>query len=186
MRKSIYLTLLLTVVVVLQSCSQGLNFGIKGGVNFAGFNGSSAVFDSESITSYHAGLFVELGFTEKFSIQPEILYSTTGANISFEDATRNFKNKLGYISVPVMAKFYLIPNRLSIDLGPQLSYLWDEENEPTLDNSSNYDISVAGGITFRVLGPLFIQGRYNHGLNDIKSDADVSNRVFQLSAGLRF
>ncbi len=186
MKKRIYLTLFLIIAGLTGIYAQSLNFGIKGGANFSNFKGSSANFNTNSITSYHAGAFIDLGVSERVSIQPEVLYSTIGAKVSFEGALDEFRNKLGYISIPVLAKFYLIPNRLSIDLGPQVSFLLNEKENVNVEKSNSYDFSVAGGVTLRVLGPLFIQGRYNLGLNDVKPNADATNRVFQLSAGLRF
>jgi hypothetical protein len=37
-------------------------------------------YDSEAITSYHAGLVAEVKLLNGFAIQPELLYSTQGAN----------------------------------------------------------------------------------------------------------
>ncbi|MFD2036911.1 porin family protein [Belliella marina] len=187
MKKSLYLTLVIVLVGFTETYAQGLNFGLKGGANFSNFEGTSANFDSESITSYHAGAFVELGLSSRLSIQPELLYSTMGANVSsFNSAADDFKNELGYISVPLLARIYLIPNRLSIDLGPQVSFLMSEKEHVDLDKSNTFDFALAGGVTLQVFGPLFIQGRYNLGLTDVKPDADVTNRVLQLSAGIRF
>jgi hypothetical protein len=186
MKKRIYFTLFLIIAGLTGTYAQSLNFGIKGGANFSNFQGSNANFKTESISSYHAGAFIDLGVSQKFSIQPEILYSTIGAKVSLAGAVDEFRNKLGYISIPVLAKLYLIPNRLSIDLGPQVSFLLNEKENVNLEKSNSYDFSVAGGVTLRVLGPIFVQGRYNLGLNDVKPNAGVNNRVFQLSAGLRF
>ena len=186
MKKSLYLTLILAIVGFTGSYAQGLNFGLKGGANFSNFEGTSANFDSESITSYHAGAFVEFGLGSRISIQPELLYSTMGANVTVSGATEDFKNELGYISVPILARIYLIPNRLSLDVGPQVSFLMNEKENVNLDKSNTFDFAVSGGVTLQVFGPLFIQGRYNLGLTDVKPDADVTNRVVQLSAGIRF
>lgn len=169
-----------------QTFAQSLNFGFKGGVNFSDFQGSNANLKTESITSYHAGIFAELGLSERVSIQPEILYTTAGAKVSLSGAIDEFRNKLGYLSVPLLTKVFLIPDRLSIDLGPQVSLLLNEKENVNLGKSSSYDFSIAGGVTLRVFGPIFVQGRYNLGLREIKSNSEITNRVFQLSAGLRF
>lgn len=185
-KKGFYLSLVLFLTSLFGTFAQSLNFGIKGGANFSNFQGSTANFKSESISSYHAGVFVDLGFSERVSIQPEVLYSTVGANVSIPGAIDEFTNKLGYISVPLLAKIFLIPGRLSIDLGPQVSFLLNEKENVNLRKSSSYDLSLSGGVTLDILGPIFIQGRYNYGLNEIKSGSDVTNRVVQISAGLRF
>lgn len=186
MKNRIYLTLFLIIAGLTGTYAQSLNFGVKGGANFSNFRGSGANINSESISSFHAGAFVELGISDRFSLQPEVLYSTVGAKVTATEAVEDFRNKLGYISIPILAKFYLIPNRLSVDLGPQVSFLLNEKENVNLEKSNSFDLAVSGGVTLRVLGPVFIQGRYNLGLNDVKSDADVTNRAFQLSAGLRF
>ncbi len=186
MKKSLYLTLLIAFLGFAESYAQGLNFGIKGGANFSNFSGSVEEFNQESITSYHAGAFVELGLSSRFSIQPELLYSTVGANLTFDGATEDFKNELGYISIPVLARIYILPNRLSLDFGPQVSFLMSESQNVNVNESNTFDFALAGGVTLNLIGPLFIQGRYNLGLTDVKPDAQVTNRVVQLSAGLRF
>ncbi|MCH7402175.1 porin family protein [Belliella kenyensis] len=186
MKKTVYLAFILTVIGFSESFAQGLNFGIKGGANIANYSGDISSYSSESITSYHAGAFVELGLGSNFSIQPELLYSTIGSNITFNGAREDFKNELGYISVPVLARVYLIPNRLSLDFGPQVSFLMNQSEDLDISNSNTFDFAVSGGATLHILGPLFIQGRYNLGLTDVKPNADVTNRVVQLSAGLRF
>lgn len=68
--------------------AQLLKIGVKAGVNFAnqtGGNFDGISVDKEGITSYHAGLVAEVKLLDKFSIQPELLYSTTGASYKFDD-----------------------------------------------------------------------------------------------------
>lgn len=186
MKKGFCFSFFLIIASLYGSYGQSLNFGIKGGPNFSNFQGSSANLKSESITSYHVGAFVDLGLSERVSIQPELLYSTVGAKVSVTGAVDEFRNKLGYISVPLLAKIYLFPDRLSIDLGPQVSFLLNEKENVNLEKSNSYDFSLTGGVTLRVLGPIFVQARYNLGLRDVKPNTDITNRVLQISAGLRF
>ena len=107
--KKIILAAVLFIATSATIQAQLLKIGVKAGVNFAnqtgdaGFDGISV--DKEGITSYHAGLVTEVKLLEKFSIQPELLYSTQGA--TYKSAGEEFKNELGYLSIPVMAKFYL-------------------------------------------------------------------------------
>lgn len=186
MKKSISFLFFLFLASVSASYGQSLNFGIKGGPNFSNFQGSSTNLKSESITSYHVGAFIDLGLSERVSIQPELLYSTVGAKVSIGGAVDEFKNKLGYISIPLLTKIYLFPDRLSIDLGPQVSFLLNEKENVNLGRSNSYDFSLTGGVTLRVIGPIFVQARYNYGIRDVKPNTEITNRVFQLSAGLRF
>ncbi|SHG64733.1 hypothetical protein SAMN05444481_10671 [Flavobacterium frigidimaris] len=63
--------------------AQLLKIGVKAGVNFANQTGDASFsgidYSKDGITSYHAGLIAEVKLLEKFSIQPELLYSTQGA-----------------------------------------------------------------------------------------------------------
>jgi hypothetical protein len=58
--------------------AQSIRFGAKAGVNFASVGGED-VPNLEGKTGFHIGGLVEILFTEKLGIQPEILYSTQGA-----------------------------------------------------------------------------------------------------------
>lgn len=186
MKKLIYFTALFVSIGFYGSYAQGLNLGLKGGANFSNFNGSSPDFNSRNISNYHIGTFLEFGLTESISFQPELMYSTVGANVTLSGASEDFKNELGYISIPLLARFYIIPRKLSIDFGPQVSFLLNESENVNFSKSNTFDFALSGGVTYHILGPLFIQGRYNVGLTDVKPDADVTNRVLQLSAGIRF
>jgi hypothetical protein len=97
--------------------AQLVKFGFKGGLNYANYSGSDLQFDA--LTSYHAGLVAEIKLVDSFSIQPELLYSTQGA--TYKNAVEEFRNELGYLALPVMAKIYLNKS-VSLELGPQASF----------------------------------------------------------------
>lgn len=167
------------------SQAQLLKFGVKGGLNFSNYTGGNVEgFDFKTITSYHAGIVAEVNLFENFSIQPELLYSTQGAEL--EGLGEQIKNELGYISLPVLAKFYLSKNKLSLELGPQASVLVSERNEVNSEDSNTFDFGVAGGLSFKITENLFISGRYIAGLTEPKRDADVKNSNVQLSVGIMF
>ena len=121
-------TLILLVLGTSISQAQMLKFGVKGGLNFANYTGGEiSGVDFKTITSYHAGVVMELKVFENFAIQPELLYSTQGSEL--DGLGDQIKNELGYISLPVLAKFYLTKDKLSLELGPQASVLVSERNE---------------------------------------------------------
>jgi hypothetical protein len=68
--------------------------------------------------SFHAGGFVNVPISDKFSIQPELLYSAQGENGKSIDVT--LQND--YINLPVMDKFY-VSNNFTIEAGPQIGLL---------------------------------------------------------------
>ena len=177
--------MLLSVTTVLQA--QSIRFGVKGGVNFAnqtgdaGFEGTE--FSRDGITSYHAGLVSEIKLVDRFAIQPELLYSTQGA--TYKNAVEEFKNELGYLSIPVLAKIYLSES-LSLELGPQASFLLNDRKNVDFGDAKTFEFGVVGGLGLNITKNLFIQARYGLGLTEASKEADIKNSTIQLSAGIMF
>jgi hypothetical protein len=169
------------------SQAQGLNFGIKAGANFSNFQGD---VNSDGITSFHAGGVLELNIVPTFSVQAEGLFSSQGGKAKYEEdgvvgVARDIN--LDYISVPVLAKFYILPNTLSLTAGPQFSFLVNDADE-VLD-TKKFDLAASGGVELKIIAGLFAQARYNIGLTNVNGDevrGDVKNGVFQLSVGYFF
>ena len=183
--KKISLILTICLLGIFTSNAQMLQFGVKGGVNFANYtNGEIEGVDFNQVTSYHFGLVTELKLLENLSLQPELLYSTQGSELGSID--EQVKNELGYISLPVMAKFYLTTNRLSIEAGPQFSFLVSERNELDTTDTNTFDFGIGGGLSYKITDGLFISGRYIAGLTEVKKEADAKNVLIQFSIGYMF
>lgn len=170
------------------------SFGVKGGVNFANIIGDD-IGDQSSRTSFHVGVVGELPLADIFSLQAEVLYS--GQGFKLKDplvGSDDQEYQLDYINVPVLAKLYFTKG-LSIEAGPQFSFLVNEEfdtdpdNDPgdtELDEAADFDFGVAAGLTFQTEMGLFASGRYTYGFTDVIEDYDVQNSVFQISIGYKF
>lgn len=180
MKKTILITALLLVLSI-NTQAQLLQIGAKVGLNYANFSGTD--IQTDAITSYHAGLIAEIKLLDKFAIQPELLYSTQGA--SYDNAGEEFKNELGYIAIPVLAKIYLSKS-FSLELGPQASFLLSEKNNFNANDANTFDFAVDAGLSFKITKNIFVQGRYILGLTEVSSNADAKNSVLQFSAGLMF
>ena len=168
--------------------AQAIKFGFKGGLNYANQTGSNITVNStnyttDAITSYHAGLLAEIKLTDGFAIQPELLYSTMGA--TYKNAVEEFKYELGYISIPVLAKISL-SKAVSLDLGPQASFLLSERKNVNFKEAETFEFGVAGGLGFNITKNFFLQGRYVLGLTEATKEAKVKNSVVQISAGFTF
>ena len=167
------------------SQAQSTKIGIKAGANYANQSGVNLTVNqvnynsSEAITGYHAGLTAEVKFL-KLAIQPELIYSTQGA--TYKNAVSEFKNELGYLSLPVLVKIYLVPG-LSLDLGPQASFLLSEKNKFDYTKSNTFDFSALAGVSYNITSKLFVQARYGLGLTSMTKDAEVKNATAQLSVG---
>ena len=186
--KKIILTAIVLLAVSTNMQAQAVTFGFKGGLNYANQTGSDITvnntnYNTDAITSYHVGLITELKLTDGFAIQPELLYSTQGA--SYKNAVEEFKNELGYLSIPIMAKINL-NQAISLDLGPQASFLLSEKNKFNAKNAETFEFGVAGGLSLNITENFFLQGRYVLGLTEASKEAQVKNSVFQISAGFKF
>src|SRR5690606_28120677 len=138
------------------SAQEFVYFGVKGGVNFSSFTGDGYddFVDPEERTSFHLGLLAEIPLSDRFSIQPEVLYSGQGYDIASRDGADDVELQLDYINVPVLAKFYLF-NRFSIEAGPQIGFLVNKEidtnpsgdgGDISLNDDSYKDVDFAVGL----------------------------------------
>ncbi len=183
--KKKFIIVVLLILGISSTQAQSLKLGLKGGVNFSNYSGGEiSGVDFKTITSYHAGVLIELKVFENFAIQPELLYSTQGSQL--KGLGDQIKNELGYLSLPVLAKFYLTSNTLSLELGPQASVLVSERNEINTKDSNSFDFGIAGGLSYKITKSMFISGRYVAGLTEAKKNADVKNSLIQFSVGYLF
>jgi len=166
--------------------AQGVSFGAKAGANFASLGGDDAD-DLDGRTSFHIGAVASIGISEKFSIQPELVYSSQG--FTFSEEGIDVTGKLDYIIVPVLADIS-VAKGFSLQVGPQVGFVITDEAEADgetedLDAEST-DFGLAVGGQYKTESGLFFQARYALGLSDVASDADVKNNVISLSVGYFF
>ncbi|WP_291118211.1 porin family protein [Flavobacterium sp. UBA6135] len=179
--KNIFLICSIALLMHATSNAQFLKFGLKAGANFASLDGDG-VSGLDTYTSFHFGGLVEFKVLENLSIQPEVLYSSQGAKVNEE----NIKDiNFNYITVPVLAKIYLISEKLSLEAGPQFSFLMNDNLNDQLESKS-FDFAAVGGLGLQITDNVFVQGRYVLGLTDTTSNAEIKNRVIQVSVGYRF
>jgi hypothetical protein len=184
MKRIIISAVLLLLIKVVSA--QHVEYGIKGGVNFANIKDDAADSKADSKTGFHLGGLAHIHLTRSFAIQPEIVYSTQGAEYN------GGKLRLNYINVPVLAQ-YMFADGFRIQTGPQLGILTTSNfksgnSETDVDNFSNADVSWAFGASYVGHSGLGVDARYNLGLTDVtKSNTnDFKNRVWQLGLFYQF
>lgn len=175
MKKYLLLALLFTAGLTNMNAQ---SFGIKGGLNFSNLQGDDAD-GFKGLTSFHVGAVAELKIFQNLALQPELLFSTQGAEINDE------QYKLNYLTLPVMAKFYL-NDALSVQAGPTFGVLVSETDNVVANDSNTFDFGLAGGLEYKIVGGLFAQARYGVGFSEMSKDSDVKNSVFQVSLGYLF
>jgi hypothetical protein len=181
--------------------AQEVSYGLKAGLNYSNWSFSDSDFDGyDSRLSFHFGGVVELGLSDKFSVQPEILYSSVGAQMDLSDAATRvasddkFVYALDYLSIPVMAKYY-VAEGFSLEVGPQIGVLlsakakYDGESEDIKDSFKSTDFSAGIGAGYKMENGLFINARYVLGLSNVLEDSGDEwgkNNAFQFSLGYKF
>jgi hypothetical protein len=198
MKKNIFLALAI-IGITATGYSQKIKFGAKAGMNMASWAGDEEDGTNMRV-SVHFGGLVEFKLTDKFSIQPEVLYSGQGAttkglytyNQSYKAAFR-----FDYLNVPVMAKYYIVEG-FNVEAGPQVGVLLSSkvmvkvDDTKTVDDfegkTNDVDISANIGLGYDLPMGIFFNARYSLGLNKVNDTKNetVNNRVFSLSVGYKF
>lgn len=165
-----------------------LQFGAKGGGNFYNMSAKNST-GNKMQTGFHIGLLLEIFVANKFSIQPEVLYSNKGTKEGFELDTPPYgypEWKFDYIQVPLLARFFLIP-ALSIEAGPSINFLIKEEiNGIKTDLGSSFELGGAIGASYKISDSSFGSARFIYGFTDAlkkEYEAVVNNYGMQLGLG---
>jgi hypothetical protein len=166
--------------------------GIRAGVNLSKFGG-----DAEG-TKNHTGLNIGLDYAiplgTSFAIQPEVAYSELGAK--YDLAGMEAKEKLTYITVPILAKYTFATSGFSLYAGPQLGIMMSAKVKGlpggTVDVKEEYnttDFSGVFGLEFLIPNTgLFLSGRYQLGFSNINKDGNgkLNNNAATILVGYRF
>lgn len=167
--------------------------GVRFGYNAATLSTEEAGFDPKTRSGFVVGVFGVLPVSGVFAVQPEFLYSQQGAKV--EDGSDEATLKLDYVQIPVLARVRLgshSPAHLLV--GPSFGFRTRAETEfngETMDFKDEVkgtDVGFVTGIMVNA-GMFVLDGRYTWGLMNISKGDDpdtVKNRVFAVSAGIRF
>ena len=196
-----------TLFIVNSIYAQKTDFGLKGGINLANFSGDND--GSNAIVGLQVGFYSEFKVSDKFAIQPELLYSIQGASdegtATIEGYTVDFKGKfnLGYINLPVMAKYYT-NEKFSIEFGPQIGFMTSAklktdftiletgQTGSSTDDAKQFfkgvDFGLNFGLGYKISDKVGANLRYNAGLANIADTDDgstIKNSVFSLSLQMK-
>jgi len=218
--KKVLLTAAIAVLSFATTQAQEIKFGVKAGLNVSTIGGDFGVseFDSDlredtkSAIGFHIGGLAEIMLSDKFALQPELMFSQQGAKVEFTDVVDpefSFEQTttLSYVNLPIMAKFYPVEG-FSIEVGPQFGFLVSDNDDFTNDSTpdpedapeyKSFDYGVNVGVGYKMETGLMFQLRYNIGLADIDDVPDGldglgvlgntfsrKNRVLQVSVGYMF
>ncbi len=191
--KTIMKKVMLTAVAVMAfglSNAQDVKFGAKAGLNMSNFGGD--VENNKMKAGFQVGGFAEIKISEKFAVQPELVFSNLGAKFDLDGVTAT--ENLNYIAIPVMAK-YFVADKFSIEAGPQIGFLMsakykeDGESVDTKDGYNSTDFGLNVGVGYDITENIGVGLRYTAGLSNIakdSGDSKINNSNIALSVGYKF
>lgn len=198
--------------------AQEVVFGAKAGLNLATLSGD--VPEAGYKAGANLGFIAEIKVSEKFSVQPELLYSMQGSSFKMNDFFYDEESdmgfdakvdgliKLGYINIPVLAKYYVTP-KFSVLAGPQLGVLLSSkmkidftadagfgqvsgsEEIDMKEETQKIDFGANLGFAYDFTEKVFAQLSYYNGFTNVTKttegdDSVMKNNVIQLAVGFKF
>ena len=187
MKKVLFAILFISGVFITQA---QMKFGAKGGLNLASVkaSGGGTTITSSNRTSIALGAFGNFSLSEKFKIQPELLYA------GFGGVESGAKFKLDYLAIPVLGQFY-VAKKLYLQAGPQLGILLSAKQEgvDAKEYIRSTDLQLLFGGGFYVTKKFSVDLRYGLSMGNIYSAKAVSvsdvtgkNRAINITLGYSF
>ncbi|MDN3693241.1 porin family protein [Chryseobacterium tructae] len=133
--------------------SSPITFGVKAGINATTISRTNDTYsegyydnDQKMKAGFNAGVFVNIPVAEKFSVQPELLFSQLGSKseVRYRNSNGKFtstveasdKVNLNYIVLPLMVQYNILP-QLYVEAGPEFGLL--------LGGKSKSDVTITNG-----------------------------------------
>ena len=159
-----------------------IRFGVKGGANINKITGQA--YKQGFNFNFQAGAFLQLNFSRRFGIQPELNFVQTSSEFSndandiYNDLFRGGSQKtakLNYLEVPVLLNINVGQSkRVKLQVGPSYGALIKETVDSLKNNGSIYakaEWAAIGGIWIQI--PVVNFGaRYKIGLTDLNAIDD--------------
>jgi hypothetical protein len=190
---------ILMVLVVLTTLSvSAQRFGIKGGLNLAGYSGNDAsALDTR--VGFQLGGLCELPLSGGFYLQPEALLSLKGAQHTSNGVTASLNPY--YLEIPVRGMYKLDAGtgKLTLAVGPYLAVgLFGKVTASQGSQSQSVDLftdetgmkrldlGVSSAIGYELPTGLFFNIESSLGLMNVADGGDLKNTTVALVAGFKF
>ena len=192
--KKISILIVVALFAAANVSAQGVELGLKGGLNFANQTFESANFSvsPDARTGFHAGAFLTLFVTDNFAIQPEFLFSVQGSKFDI-GGFGEISNTFNYVNIPILLRYNPV-DIFNIHVGPQVGLLMSAVSEISgtkqdIEDLKSTDLGLAFGagvdLPFGLVGGV----RYIMGISNISDDASaddsLKNNVFQVYVGYK-
>ena len=169
-----------------QEASALPKFGFKAGVNFTNLYVGNVQDENVKVGAV-AGFYAKLPIATGISLQPELLYSSKGAKVTYNNAFQGkgeYRFNLNYIETPLTFVFNIIDN-FNLHAGAYAAYLASANvknlkdgtitgvTELNAEDFNRFDYGLVGGagIDFE---NITIGMRYNYGLKQVGHSGSLS------------
>jgi hypothetical protein len=193
------------------AAAQTVTAGVKAGAALTSIPNAGQVFDqisdAESVdVSAKFGLtlggFVQFAFSDRFSLQPEMLFTMKGARLDLAENIGEVKVNINYLELPLLVRFNRMLNdvlrgyvmggpALSIKMGTSASFEGSQAGtdlniDPAI-TSRDFSLVFGGGLERE---RFLLEARYALGLSDMATDFyfhedSLRNRAFSVLVGVR-
>ncbi|PAM95504.1 hypothetical protein B4N84_09560 [Flavobacterium sp. IR1] len=162
-------------------------FGVKGGFNMSNLYQNDA--DDENVLyGFNAGVYATLPISDFIAIQPELLFTTKGAELKYDNAlaSGDAKFRLNYIELPLLVRVNITKN-FNVHAGGYASYLvsskltgsgtFDFDENIDTDELNKFDAGLSAGIGVD-FNPISVGVRYNYGLTTVGKERTVAGTTY--------
>lgn len=191
MKRVLFFVMALATMAITSQTQAQVKYGVKAGLNL-----STITEENWTMTpGFHAGAYAQIKLMPMLSIQPEVMYSMQGANLTTTNSllgqSLDTKTTLTSQNVIVPIMIQLTPIKmLTIEAGPQLGFnlgmsshtvvttegVVNTENETDYtfesDEYNMFDFGVAAGLRLNLSNNLNVYARYVVGMTGIFVDND--------------
>jgi len=192
-KRMLLISLAILTLTITARSQEKIQIGIKGGINFTNMT-SDILINKEYKIGFHVGVLSEIPFGDKFSLQPEILYSTYGSKgkeIMLGGSPVTTEYELNYIQIPILAKFYFYKG-FSLEIGPSFNFLGNinktRESNTITDIGEKFEFSGILGISYKSSSGFIENFRYTNSLTNAldKNYSKTKNHGFLIGIGYLF
>jgi hypothetical protein len=186
--------------------NDGAQFGLVAGVNGSNLYDDARAEDKKTRIGYTLGVFGQFPLIKgRFSIRPELLFSSKGATFDFPGTgnTPRPEIKLSYVELPVSLQWHLF-GFLNVNAGMYASLLANSEGKLTDANGNalvfdfnkndysniDYGYQLGGGLD---VGNFGVHLRVTRGLKEVAAGqliqaylGNLKNATWSLTLGLAF
>jgi len=165
-------------------------FGIKGGINFSNLYVKDAS-DNKMLTGFNLGLFAKLPVSSTFAIQPELYFTTKGAQTTYNSTFINgsVQYNFNYLEVPLLFVVNISDN-FNLHAGPYVSYMLngkvknksnvssgDFDEKINTEDYNKFDAGIAAGAGVD-LGAISLGARYTYGLTKVGKERTFAGTTY--------